>query len=78
MSEQAMPAAVALASPARRTALRRRKAFARHEPLAYGTFSVVSLLVVWEVCWQLGLISPLFFSGPTDIAAKFIDLAVNG
>jgi NitT/TauT family transport system permease protein len=78
MSEQAMPATAALGSPARRTALRRRNALARHEPLVYGTFSVVSLLVVWEICWQLGLISPLFFSGPTDIAAKFIDLAVNG
>jgi NitT/TauT family transport system permease protein len=78
MSEQAAPVAAAFGSPARRKAPRRRNALARHEPLVYGTFAVVSLLVVWEVCWQLGLISPLFFSGPTDIAAKFVDLAING
>ena len=78
MSEQATPVAAAFGSPARRKAPRRCNALARHEPLVYGTFAVVSLLVVWEVCWQLGLISPLFFSGPTDIAAKFVDLAGNG
>jgi NitT/TauT family transport system permease protein len=39
---------------------------------------VIALLVLWELCWQLGLISPLFFSGPSAIAVKFVDLSING
>jgi ABC-type dipeptide/oligopeptide/nickel transport system permease component len=33
---------------------------------------------LWEICWQLGAISPLFFSGPSAVATKFVELAING
>ncbi len=69
---QALPAAATFAPP------RRRGFLARHEPLVYGTFAVLSVLVVWEGFWQMGAISPLFFSGPSAVAAKFWQLAVNG
>ena len=78
MTEQSIPISPPLGASARQAARRRQSAFARREPLIYGTIAVVSLLTLWEVCWQLGMISPLFFSGPSAVASKFIDLAVNG
>ncbi len=36
------------------------------------------MLCIWEACWQAKLISPLFFSGPSAIAAKFVELLLNG
>ena len=44
--------------------------------LGVGTFLVVTAL--WELAWQLKLISPLFFSGPSAIAVKFFELLANG
>jgi ABC-type nitrate/sulfonate/bicarbonate transport system permease component len=60
------------------TPRRRRSFLARHEPLVYGALAVLCLLMLWEFCWQMGAISPLFFSGPTAVAAKFWELATNG
>jgi ABC-type nitrate/sulfonate/bicarbonate transport system permease component len=57
---------------------RRRSAFAKREPLIYGTVAVVCLLICWEIFWQLGAISPLFFSGPSAVAIDFVNLAMNG
>lgn len=67
-----------VAMPLTMSARRRRGFFARHEALIYGTISVVTLLAIWEACWQAGLISGLFFSGPTAVAFRFWDLLVNG
>lgn len=44
--------------------------------LSLGTFLVVTAL--WELAWQLKLISPLFFSGPSAIAVRFYELMVSG
>jgi NitT/TauT family transport system permease protein len=58
---------------------RRGKSFARrHEGLWIGGASLAVLLVVWEMAWQAGMISPLFFSGPSAVAVKFVELLANG
>ena len=58
---------------------RRGKSFVqRHEGLWIGSASIAVLLVVWEAAWQAGMISPLFFSGPSAVAVKFIELLANG
>jgi ABC-type nitrate/sulfonate/bicarbonate transport system permease component len=59
-------------------ARRRRTWFQKHEALVYGTVSVILLLIVWESAWQAGLISGLFFSGPTAVAIRFWELLVHG
>ena len=75
MSEQTLPmTALGARGPSRR----RRSFLSRHEPLVYGAISVVVLIAFWEFCWQMKWISPLFFSGPTAVARKFWELAVNG
>ena len=35
-------------------------------------------LGLWELAWQAGLIPPLFFSGPSAIGVKFIELLADG
>lgn len=67
-----------VALPLTTRARRRRTWFNRHEPLVYGTVSVILLLVLWETCWQMGMISGLFFSGPTAVAIRFWELLVQG
>jgi ABC-type nitrate/sulfonate/bicarbonate transport system permease component len=44
--------------------------------LSVGTFIVVT--AIWELAWQVKLISPLFFSGPSAIVVKFVELLANG
>ena len=29
---------------------------------------------IWQFCWSMGWISPLFFSGPSAIAKRFVQL----
>jgi ABC-type nitrate/sulfonate/bicarbonate transport system permease component len=78
MNQQTVATQTQLLMQSRAVRRRRQGAFAKREPLLYGTFAVVSLLILWEICWQLGAISPLFFSGPSAVASKFVELAING
>jgi ABC-type nitrate/sulfonate/bicarbonate transport system permease component len=65
--------------PQAERATRRGKSFVqRHEGLWIGSASLAVLLVVWEMAWQAGMISPLFFSGPSAVAVKFVELVANG
>ena len=65
--------------PQAERATRRGKSFVqRHEGLWIGSASIAALLVVWEMAWQAGMISPLFFSGPSAVAIKFVELLRNG
>jgi len=43
----------------------------RHEAAILGGASVLVVVAVWELAWQAGWISPLFFSGPSAVAARF-------
>jgi NitT/TauT family transport system permease protein len=52
--------------------------FRRHEAAILGGGSVLAALLVWEAAWKAGWISPLFFSGPSAIAARFRQDWVEG
>ena len=52
--------------------------YARNEALILGSLAVAIVIGVWEVFWRAGMISPLFFSGPSAVAAKFVELIGNG
>lgn len=55
-----------------------RSFFRRQESLILGGGTLLLLLLVWEACWQAGWISPLFFSGPSAIGTKFLELSASG
>jgi ABC-type nitrate/sulfonate/bicarbonate transport system permease component len=44
--------------------------YRRYESAILGGSSIVLILAAWEAAWQAGLISPLFFSGPSAIARQ--------
>jgi NitT/TauT family transport system permease protein len=45
--------------------------YQRHEALILGGCSVGVVTALWEWAWRSGWISPLFFSGPSEIAGEF-------
>jgi NitT/TauT family transport system permease protein len=55
---------------------RRRSFFQRHDGAILGTAAVVCALIVWQALWSAGLISPLFFSGPSAIVSRFYEVLV--
>jgi NitT/TauT family transport system permease protein len=52
--------------------------FRRHDALLLGGASVFAVVVLWDAVWRAGLISPLFFTGPSAIAARFQEDLVHG
>jgi ABC-type nitrate/sulfonate/bicarbonate transport system permease component len=49
----------------------RRSFYQRHESLILGGAAVIIALTAWEALWQAGKISPLFFTGPSQVVARF-------
>ena len=49
----------------------RRSFYTRYEALILGGTAVVIALAAWEALWQAGRISPLFFTGPSQVVARF-------
>jgi NitT/TauT family transport system permease protein len=76
MNEQLATSIVSTMRPAPK--VRRRTFVQKHESVIYGTAAVVCLLAIWEVAWQLRLISPLFFRGPSAIVIRFWELLTEG
>ena len=56
----------------------KRSFYKRNESLILGGSAVVLTLAIWQAFWSAGKISPLFFSGPSAIAARFWDSAAHG
>lgn len=57
----------------------RRTSFWReHEGPLLASLAIGCVILVWQLAWSLGWISPLFFSGPSAIAGKFIELVASG
>ena len=52
--------------------------FRKHEAAILGGASVLAAVSVWEALFRAGWISPLFFSGPSAIAARFRQDWVEG
>jgi NitT/TauT family transport system permease protein len=48
----------------------RRTLYERYESAILGGCAILLILGVWEAAWQAGMISPLFFSGPSAIARQ--------
>ncbi|MBN9429222.1 MAG: ABC transporter permease [Burkholderiales bacterium] len=57
---------------------RRATFYHRHESLLLGSACLLVVLAIWQLCWSMGWISPLFFSGPSAIASKFVELTASG
>lgn len=78
----AVPAASAPAASATTAPIvprpRRIGFYRRHEAPILATACLLILIGVWQLCWSLGWISPMFFSGPSAIARKFIELMSTG
>ena len=75
-SSATLPTAVqSRATPSR---VRRQSFATRHQGFLVGAASLSVVTLLWEITWQLGWISPLFFSGPSAIAVKFVELVGNG
>lgn len=55
-----------------------RSFYQRHESLVLGGTAVLVTLVIWQVIWSAGLVSPLFFTGPSAIASRFYTTLTNG
>ena len=52
--------------------------YRRHQSLFVGTGAVIVVLALWELMWQSGRISPLFFSGPSAVAQRFVHELAHG
>ena len=52
--------------------------YERHDALILGAISVLAVLGAWEIIWELGWISPLFFSGPSAVAKQFWETLRRG
>ena len=52
--------------------------YRRQQSLFVGTGAVIVVLALWELMWQSGRISPLFFSGPSAVAQRFVHELANG
>ena len=50
----------------------RRSFYQRNERLILGGGAVVAVLAVWQWAWSAGLISPLFFTGPSSVVERFV------
>ncbi len=50
----------------------------KHEPAILGGAAVLTVVALWEAAWRTGFISPLFFSGPSAIAARFREDLLHG
>jgi len=55
------------------TGPRRRSFYERHERLILGGAAVLVALGAWQWAWSAKLISPLFFTGPSAVATRFVE-----
>jgi NitT/TauT family transport system permease protein len=56
----------------------RQSFYKRHDELILGAISILLFLGLWQIVWDLKLISALFFTGPSEVAMKFRELLVDG
>ena len=49
-----------------------------HERGILGATGMIATLLVWQLAWSSGLISPLFFSGPSEVVRRFVTEIASG
>ncbi len=55
-----------------------RSFYERHEAVILGGVALVSALAAWQAFWSAGKISPLFFTGPSQVAYRFVEEWTRG
>lgn len=78
MKSETTAAGIAALTSTRKTQLSFASVLRRHEAFILGGGTLIALVLVWEFCWQAGWISPLFFSGPSAVFKKFLELSASG
>ena len=48
-----------------------RSFYQRHEAVILGGTAVLLAVALWQAIWSAGMISPLFFSGPSAVVARY-------
>ena len=56
----------------------RRSFYQRHERVILGGIAVVFALAAWQAMWSAGKISPLFFTGPSQVVVRFVEEWTTG
>lgn len=56
----------------------RRSFYQKHEAAILGGVAVVLALAIWEAFWSAGRISPLFFTGPSQVVERFREEWTDG
>jgi NitT/TauT family transport system permease protein len=56
----------------------RRSFYERHEAAILGGIALVLALAAWQAFWSAGTISPLFFTGPSQVAYRFVEEWTKG
>jgi len=51
----------------------KRSFYERHEATIIGSLSVLAVLAAWQWAWSAGKISPLFFTGPSQILKRAVE-----
>jgi len=55
-----------------------RSFYQRHEARILGGIAVLSAIALWQAFWSSGRISPLFFTGPSSVVARFVEEWTHG
>jgi NitT/TauT family transport system permease protein len=56
----------------------RRSFYRKHETVILGGAAILIAVAIWQAFWSAGKISPLFFTGPSSIAARFREEWIHG
>ena len=56
----------------------KRSFYERHEAVVIGGISVVLVVAAWQWAWSAGKISPLFFTGPSQILKRAVEDWTDG
>ena len=55
-----------------------RTFYQKYERVILGGTAVIVALAVWQWLWSAGRISPLFFTGPSQVVTRFVEEWTNG
>ena len=56
----------------------RRSFYLKYEGVILGGTATVVAIAIWQAIWSAGKISPLFFTGPSQIVTRFVEEWTHG